>query len=65
MIKRSCLFVLVSALLLVGAADAQYPILDMLAQRVIEKYEQSTCEQLWKEGPAEIAARTGGDSDAA
>ncbi len=48
MIKRSCLFVLVSALLLVGAADAQYPILDMLAQRVIEKYQQSTCEQLWE-----------------
>jgi hypothetical protein len=47
-IKRSRLFVLVSALLLVGAADAQYPILDMLAQRVIEKYQQSTCEQLWE-----------------
>ena len=48
MIKRSCLFVSGSALLFVGAADAQYPILDMVAQHVIEKYQQSTCEQLWE-----------------
>ncbi|MBL8529372.1 MAG: hypothetical protein JNL68_16940 [Burkholderiales bacterium] len=31
-----------------GAASAQYPILDMIAQRVIEKYQNSTCEQLWE-----------------
>ena len=47
MSKRSCLFALVSALLFVGAAHAQYPILDMVAQKVIQKYQQSSCEQLW------------------
>jgi hypothetical protein len=31
-----------------GAAAAQYPILDRVAQKVIQKYQQSSCEQLWK-----------------
>lgn len=26
----------------------QYPILDMVANKVIQKYQQSTCEDLWK-----------------
>ena len=47
MSKRSCLFALAFALLFVGAAHAQYPILDMVAQKVIQKYQQSSCEQLW------------------
>jgi len=47
MSKRSSLFVVVPALLFVGAAHAQYPILDMVAQKVIQKYQQSSCEQLW------------------
>ena len=33
----------------VAAADAQYPILDMITQKVIQKYQQSTCEQLWQQ----------------
>lgn len=49
MIKRSCLFALVPALLFVGVADAQYPVLDMVAQKVIQKYQQSSCEQLWQQ----------------
>ena len=48
MSKRSGLFALVSALLFVGAAHAQYPILDMVAQNVIQKYQQASCEQLWE-----------------
>ena len=44
MMKRY-MFVLVSVLLFAGAADAQYPLLDMIAQKVIQKYQQSTCEQ--------------------
>ena len=28
-------------------APPQYPILDMAANRVIQKYQNSTCEQLW------------------
>jgi len=46
--KRLYLFVVVSGLLFAGAADAQYPVLDMVAQKVIQKYQQSTCEQLWQ-----------------
>jgi hypothetical protein len=29
----------------VGVAAAQYPILDMIATKVIQKYQQSTCEE--------------------
>jgi hypothetical protein len=29
-------------------APPQYPILDMIAGKVIQKYQQSTCEQLWQ-----------------
>ena len=32
-----------------GAAHAQYPILDRVASKVIEKYQNSTCQQLWQE----------------
>src|SRR5271167_11819 len=28
-------------------APPQYPILDMIANKVIQKYQTSTCEQLW------------------
>ena len=31
-----------------GIAYAQYPILDMVASRVIQKYQSSSCEQLWQ-----------------
>ncbi len=49
MTTRLCLVALVSTLLLVGTAGAQYPILDMVANRVIQKYQQANCEQLWEE----------------
>ncbi len=46
---RWCLFAMAPALLLfTGVASAQYPILDRIANKVIQKYQQSTCEQLWK-----------------
>lgn len=32
----------------VGIASAQYPILDAVANRVIQKYPSSSCEQLWQ-----------------
>jgi hypothetical protein len=49
--KRSYVLVLVPALLLVAAApqaqqQQQYPLADMLAQRIIDKYNNSTCVQL-------------------
>jgi len=37
------------ALLAAGYALAQYPIVDMMAERLIGKYQSSTCEQLWQE----------------
>ena len=48
MTKRACLFTLALALLVAGVACAQLPILDMMADRVVQKYNQSTCEQLWE-----------------
>ena len=32
-----------------SAAPAQYPIMDRVADRVIAKYQNATCEQLWRE----------------
>lgn len=29
-------------------AYAQYPILNMVADRVVQKYQSSSCEQLWQ-----------------
>lgn len=48
MIKRLNLFALMPALLFAGAASAQYPIMDRVADKVIQKYQQSTCQQLWQ-----------------
>jgi hypothetical protein len=48
MTTRACLFAIVLALLVVSIAAAQFPILDMMAERVVQKYQQATCEQLWE-----------------
>jgi hypothetical protein len=32
-----------------GLAYAQFPVMDMVANKVIQKYQTSTCEQLWQE----------------
>jgi hypothetical protein len=34
--------------LLAGVALAQHPMLDQAAQKVIQKYQSSSCEQLWE-----------------
>jgi hypothetical protein len=31
-----------------GITYAQYPILDMVADKVVQKYQSSSCEQLWQ-----------------
>jgi|SRR5208337_837555 len=53
MIKRFCLFAvlaMVSTLLFVRVAAAQqFPILDAVAEKVVQKYQHSTCEQLWQQ----------------
>ena len=48
--KRLYLFVFTSILLPVGIASAQdYPILERVAQKVIQKYQTSSCQQLAEE----------------
>jgi hypothetical protein len=47
--KRTCLFVAVSALCVAGLAAGQGMILDMVADKVITKYQSATCEQLWQQ----------------
>jgi hypothetical protein len=55
MVALSLFGVLILALTLLGPSHAkaqpqeQYPILDRVADKVIQKYQQSTCEQLWEE----------------
>ena len=48
MIQRFPLLALMSVLLPVGLAWAQesYPIMEQVAQKVIEKYQTSSCQQL-------------------
>lgn len=57
MTGRYCIFVLAFVLLHVGIAGAQeYPVMNMIADKVIQKYQQSSCEQLWqKKGKAKSA----------
>ena len=35
-----------------GIAHAQYPIMDLVADKVIQKYQTATCQQLWEEKAA-------------
>lgn len=49
MTKRAFLCATLSTLLFVGVAGAQHPLLDKIANKVVQKYQQSTCEQLWAE----------------
>jgi hypothetical protein len=37
------------ALIAAGAAYAQYPIMDRVADKVIQKYQSASCEQLWQQ----------------
>ena len=43
------LFTSAIALFCAAVSAQDFPILDQIAQRVIQKYQQSTCEQLWQE----------------
>ena len=48
-IAFASLFTLAIALLCAAVNAQQYPIMDKIADKVIQKYQQSTCEQLWQE----------------
>jgi hypothetical protein len=48
--KRIYVLTLVSALLASGgiASSQQYPIMDQIANKVVQKYRNSSCEQFWQ-----------------
>ena len=47
--KRISLLVVVGALCVAGIAGGQGRIMDMVADKVINKYQSATCEQLWQQ----------------
>jgi hypothetical protein len=46
--KGSIVAAAVAAAAYAGYALAQYPILDRVAEKVIAKYQNASCEQLWQ-----------------
>jgi len=44
--QRGYLMALILLTLLVRGSEAQYPMLDKVADKVIQKYQQASCEQL-------------------
>jgi hypothetical protein len=63
MSKRFYLSGLALGLLYLGIASAQYPIMDSIANRIIQKYQTSTCEQLYQQ-KAEKAPPGAGEKQA-
>ena len=49
MSNRTWVIAAVAASFAAGIAYAQFPIMDRVADKVIQKYQTSTCEQLWQE----------------
>ena len=52
MVKKfafASLFTLAIALFCAAVNAQQFPIMDRIADKVIQKYQTSTCEQLWQE----------------
>ena len=48
--SKRYLFALAPVMLLfAGVANAQHPMLDAAADHVIQKYQHSSCEQLWQQ----------------
>ena len=47
MSNRIWLITAVAASFAAGIAYAQFPVMDRVADKVIQKYQNSTCEQLW------------------
>jgi hypothetical protein len=47
--KSLCFLALAAMLVLAGSALAQEMIVDMIANKVIQKYQQASCEQLWQQ----------------
>jgi hypothetical protein len=49
MLKRITLAAAVAAVAYAGYAFAQYPLLDRIAEKVVAKYQNASCEQLWQQ----------------
>ena len=50
MVMRLSVLAVMLVVLVAGIAAAQqHPILDMIAGKVTQKYQQATCEQLWEQ----------------
>jgi hypothetical protein len=49
MSKRSWFILAISASLIAGIAYAQYPIMDKVADKVVQKYQSASCQQLWQQ----------------
>ena len=46
---RCCFFALLFVFVCAGIAGSQeYPIMDRVADKVIQKYQQSSCQELWQ-----------------
>lgn len=52
MIKPPAILATVALTAAAGIAHAQYPIMDLVADKVIQKYQTATCQQLWEEKAA-------------
>ena len=50
--RKSMLSLAAGTLIAAGVAYAQYPIMDRVADKVIQKYQTSSCQQLWAEKAA-------------
>jgi hypothetical protein len=46
---KSWLIVAAATLAAAGVAYAQYPIMDAVANKVVQKYQGMSCEQLWQQ----------------
>jgi hypothetical protein len=49
MTKRVYLFPLSLLLIYLSVGAQQYPVMNMVADKLIGKYQQASCEQLWQE----------------
>ena len=52
MYKLPAILVTVALAVATSIAHAQYPIMDLVADKVIQKYQTATCQQLWEEKAA-------------
>ena len=58
MTGRCCFFAFLLVFVCVGIAGAQeYPIMNMMADKVIQKYQQSSCQDLWQKKGKPKSAR--------